>query len=326
MSTWRKIRQCLIIILAVFMLPACSSDSSVKKSEPIDTPSPEIVITRSASEYKNLDISSVQKELADIGFSLIKKEPIFDLNSSSSIDEGTVEEVAIAGNKAFSANDVFSKEDIVVITYHAIPKVKIPPTIKEMSALALSDVVQSFEDAGFVNINTQEIYDLDPDETSEKVRNEITVDNKTNLVGNSEVAFDVPVVIVSHMPFEKYNVVLHIDFVPNWFFSKYDVEFSCNDSFKEKIIHGQDKDISLRLKEGHYTMKFSKYGDSSVSGTVELDVDCDTEAAYEIFAFSDRVGTEVQYTDRKNALNDNQIKMMNTEATYINRNYEELYM
>lgn len=91
---------------------------------------------------------------------------------------------------------------------------------------------------------------------------------------------------------DTYKVEIHINFVSNMIFSKYDVDLSVDGVMRETLKHGTDADIELDLSAGEHTIMFTNHDDSSVSGSASLYVDDDMKATYTISCHYDGVDIE----------------------------------
>lgn len=100
--------------------------------------------------------------------------------------------------------------------------------------------------------------------------------------------------ITNEVEIEKFNVVIHVDFVPNLLFSKYDVKLEVDGIEYGKMDHGESKDFELLLSAGEHIVSFVKDGSSSISGEEPLQVESDTEVTYQISCYKDKVEAIVQ--------------------------------
>lgn len=122
----------------------------------------------------------------------------------------------------------------------------------------------------------------------------------------------------------KCTVQIHINFIPNLFFSTYDVEMTINKGNKNLLDHGKDADFVFELAEGTYTIRFNSAADSSVYGQTELEVTSDIEASYKIFCYSDEVKVEVEYIDCEKEILPDQVKVSFDKYAFFGENYEEV--
>ena len=282
-----------------------------------------VAVPKAASAYVGQNYESVLSELQDAGFSNIETIEVNDLTSTSSLDDYAVGEISIDNNSAFDANTEFKKESAVVITYHTIPKLKIPISTSDLQEYDYETIATMFADAGFSNIDTSVVYDLDPDSTNVEFENEATINLNHDFVADSEIPFDSSIQIVCHRPFAKYDVTLHIDFVSNWLFNKYGVTVLLNGHEEDTLVHGEDGIFEFRLKEDTYTIRFENSSDSSIDGEIKLNVNSDTEASYKIMCWSDYISVDENYVDRA-ILGENEVKTLGTAGEFVYKNYQDV--
>lgn len=128
----------------------------------------------------------------------------------------------------------------------------------------------------------------------------------------------------SEEEYKKYTVQMHIDFIGNLLFSKYDVDILLDGVTQYTLEHGTNADYTFSLKEGTYTFTFVKAGSSSVKGETTIDVKSDVDASYKIYCYNDKVSVETEYLDAKNILGDNEAKIMYSETNFIGVNYKDV--
>lgn len=155
-----------------------------------------------------------------------------------------------------------------------------------------SNVENDFHNAGFENITTEKVEDLESSE-SDKVGAVISV----SIDGQSEFEqgqeFDKSAeVVISYHTFKKYAVTIHVNFVENLIFSKYNVIFNINDESQETLEHGKDKDFELSLYPGEYIFSFEKEDSSDVNGSTTFNVVGDSDITLEITCHSDEIDVE----------------------------------
>ena len=182
----------------------------------------------------------------------------------------------------------------------------------------------AFYAAGFTNIETEKVEDLQATDV-DKVNtiDAISVDGKTDFTKEQEFQSDDEVLIRYH-GYAKCNVKIHVDFVPNLIFSKYDVNLLLNGIEQGTLTHGEDQDFELSIDPGEYTLTFESDESSTVKGEVTLTVDCDVEASYKIACSSDKVSVETLYVDRLMELADGEVKLDVAASEYKHKNYEDV--
>lgn len=182
----------------------------------------------------------------------------------------------------------------------------------------------AFYAAGFTNIEAEKVEDLQAADV-DKVNtiDAISVGGKTDFTKEQEFQSDDEVLIRYH-GYAKCNVKIHVDFVPNLIFSKYDVNLLLNGIEEGTLTHGEDQDFEFSIDPGEYTLTFESNESSSVKGEVTLTVDCDVEASYKIACSSDKVSVETLYVDRLTELADGEVKLDVAASEYKHKNYEDV--
>lgn len=182
----------------------------------------------------------------------------------------------------------------------------------------------AFYAAGFTNIEAEKVEDLQATDV-DKVNtiDAISVGGKTDFTKEQEFQSDDEVLIRYH-GYAKCNVKIHVDFVPNLIFSKYDVNLLLNGIEQGTLTHGEDQDFELSIDPGEYTLTFESDASSTVKGEVTLTVDCDVEASYKIACSSDKVSVETLYVDRLMELADGEVKLDVAASEYKHKNYEDV--
>ena len=182
----------------------------------------------------------------------------------------------------------------------------------------------AFYAAGFTNIEAEKVEDLQAADV-DKVNtiDAISVGGKTDFTKEQEFQSDDEVLIRYH-GYAKCNVKIHVDFVPNLIFSKYDVNLLLNGIEDGTLTHGEEQDFEFSIDPGEYTLTFESNESSSVKGEVTLTVDCDVEASYKIACSSDKVSVETLYVDRLTELADGEVKLDVAASEYKHKNYEDI--
>lgn len=187
-----------------------------------------------------------------------------------------------------------------------------------------STIQAAFSAAGFTNIEAEKVEDLQAADV-DKVNtiDAISVGDKTDFAKDQEFKSDDEVLIRYH-GYAKCSVKIHVDFIPNLIFSKYDVNLLVNGIKQGTLAHGEDQDFEFSVDPGEYTLTFESDESSSVNGEVTLKVDCDIEASYEISCYSDKVSVKTLYVDRLTELADGEVKLDVAASEYKHKNYEDV--
>lgn len=307
----KKIK-CIPIVLAIvlFVLAGCGEKSL---SVPIGS-----------SDAIGKNYEDVVSSLQNAGFTDIELVPVDDLTSESSQADGSIEQITINDLSSFNASDKVAQESKVSIVYHRIPRISFPLAPDVIQNSEFTDLVPMLKEAGFVNVYTEEVYDLDPDTESSETVNEISLADGNSVVEGASIPFDSDILITCHRPYAKYTVVLHIDFVGNFLFDKYDVKFLVDGEEQDEIDHGKDADYSLRLKEGEHLFEFVSADSSDVTGSLPLSVDGDIEAQYTLFCHSDEIKLDKDYEDHDTKLAEDEVKIPVAASSYKFENYTDV--
>lgn len=81
----------------------------------------------------------------------------------------------------------------------------------------------------------------------------------------------------------KFNVQIDVECTQNLLLNKYDVAVLIDSNELGVLDHGTKKTFNAELEEGVYTLSFEEEGDSSVDGSVDIEISKDTRFRYRIF-------------------------------------------
>lgn len=202
--------------------------------------------------------------------------------------------------------------------------VSIPLSSSECIDMDYLSVETDFRDAGFWNISYEKVEDLQYNEV-DKVGSVVSV----NVAGNQdfskgqEMASDTEIVITYHA-FTKCKVNVHINFIPNLIFSKYDVEYDFGGYSDGKLAHGEDTDFEVLVEPGEYILEFVSSESSSVKGEIVLNVESDVNASYKICCYSDKISVEVDFVEKLGVAAEDEIMMPAKASEYKFKNYQEV--
>ena len=304
----RRITLAVIVFLLMSFLTACG-DVKMKKS---------------SAELIGDNYESVIKELQDMGFKKITQDEVDDLTSDGPMKDGTVESVSVNGETSFEADAKFPKDSEVVVRYHIIKKIASPigsDGIEDKDYITLANL---FKNSGFTNVQTKEVYDIDPEAQEKDHISEIIINNKSSFNKNDPIPFDAEIIVNCHLFYKIYKLTLKIDFIPNLIFNKSDVGFYVDGKEIATLEHGKDWSGELSLKQGTYELLFKSVDDSTVTASTELELDCDIEAEYEISILFSGMHIEEKYIDRKVDLAENQAKVTCSESDFKDRDYKKV--
>ena len=202
--------------------------------------------------------------------------------------------------------------------------VNIPLSSDDVIGKNYLDIEDLFVKNGFKNVMINSIEDVSVGEVDKVGTIEsITVNGENSFIKDDIVNSDVDIIINYH-DYKKYNVNIHVNFIPNLIFSKYDVVFSFDYSNEKTISHGEDTDFSFEVKPGEYTIKFVSEEDDDVNGEIKLKVNGDTNVSYSISCYSDKVLIEEEYLECPDAVGEDEIMMPGGMEKYTGKNYKKV--
>lgn len=187
-----------------------------------------------------------------------------------------------------------------------------------------NSICEQFQSAGFENVYTEVIEDLKADETEKFGTVDIVSIKGSSDFTKGQEYRSIDEVVVRYHAYVKCDVKVNVEFVPNWFFSKYDVKLRLDGNSEGSMEHGVDKTFELTMDPGEHTITFESKDSSSTKGEVALMVDCDMEVAYRIYCHSDNIRVETLYVDKLAELEENQVKMNVAASEYKFKNYTEV--
>ena len=297
----------ITMVLALVILTSCGN----------------IKVSKSSGDYAGMNYQEVSEELSKLGFKNISTEEIADLPSQGETKDGSVESVTIGG-EAFEAGGSFSKEAEVHIVYHTIKTLPLPIGADEISGKDYKEIGKLLSDSGFTNVEVKEVKDIDPEGAATDPYNEVTVSGSADFQKGDVVPFDAAISVFYHLPYEIFDVKVHIDFVPNIFLDKYRVEFVVDDESKKVLDHGEDFDGEMRLKAGTHKFLFKKEGDDSVEGEEDIEITSNSEVNITISCKTDYVEVRVDNIYRESDVGENQIRINFESYDYYGKDHKEV--
>lgn len=187
-----------------------------------------------------------------------------------------------------------------------------------------SDIYSAFSSAGFMNIETEMVEDLQSAEADKiDTVDIILIADKSDFEQGQKFDKNDKVVIRYHA-YKKCNVKVNVEFPANLIFSKYDVKLLVDDVDEGVMKHGESKEYEFTLEPKEYTITFENTNSSSVKGEVKLTVDCDLEASYKISCHNDKIDIETLYVDKSAELSENETKLDASASEYRNKNFEDV--
>lgn len=318
--TWMKF---LILGIVAFLTFVNISSYSWFGGLDISTYFAKVAVPYSSNDCIGKDKDTIVSDFYVAGFSNIEEKKIEDLDLSDAEKYGIVETISINDNAKFNVNDEFKASSTIVISYHAYKRIEVPISHEQAKSVEATALIESFEKAGFVNIKTEELYDLNPDDTNIEFENRISIDGSSSFGKDSKFPLDAEVKITTHRPYKMCNLKVIIDFVPNLIFSKYDVEFEIDGNL-ETLSHGNDATFEYRIKQGKYDVEFYSTESGSVSGSTEIEITGDTEVSYKIYCHSDNINVETLYIENKGAVGENEAMVPSSASNCKFENYKDI--
>lgn len=260
-----------------------------------------IKVPFSASECLNMGQEDLEREFLLAGYRNIIKKQLCDLGIDESEKNGLVESVVIEGKKDFLKGTEYENSTKIIITYHSFKEIEIPLSSKDVVHMDVEELMNLLSKAGFFNVEVDEKFDLDPDETDLLFENTILINGIENFPKDKTFPLDANIQIVSHKPYEKYTLKILIDFIPNLLFNKYDVQMDIAD-YSERIAHGEDKVYEYRLKKGTYYLTFASEENGLDDEFFGLELSGNTEVSFKLSCDSDSVNVEKVYIENKGAI------------------------
>ena len=319
-QTDKKWLKYLLLVAAVLFI-IFSAFSSINSE---DTEVVTNVETPYSADYcKDKDYETIVSDFESMGFTNVSEEPMEDLELSESEKYGHVESVSINGITDFQGNTTFKSNAKVIIKYHSYKYGKVPFSSEEVKTMEASEIIEALEKAGFVNITTDEEFDLDPDKTTVEFENELKIGAWSSFDKEDEFSLESEIEIVTDSPYEKYDFKLSIDVVENLLFSKYSVEFEMEGE-TETIQQGENAEFEYRLKKDEYTLCFYSVEDSSISSSIDIDLTGDTNASYKIYCYSDKLVVDTVYLENESAVGEDQAMVPISASDCMFENYEDI--
>ena len=287
-----------------------------KKTSKVSTPF-------SASECIGDNAQTVINDLTVAGFTNIISEVVEDLELSDNARDNELISISINGKNDFKGNEKFKSNSKIVVKYHSFKRITVPCASEQVERFEPAALIDKFEDAGFINVSAEEVYDLDPDNVDYEFKNEVIIDGLSTFKEIDTFPLDANVKIVTHRTFNKYNLNISIDFIGNLLFNRYDVEFKIGNK-TELLNHGTDATFNYKLAEGEYTLYFSSEESDDISKTVSLKLSGNTNASYRVTCFSEEIKVETLYVENLNAAGENEAIIPSSASSCKYENYSDI--
>lgn len=206
-------------------------------------------------------------------------------------------------------------------TNNAKAMISPPYSVADCVSRNYDEVKNDFILAGFSEIHTKALEDLSYTE-SDKINTveSVSINGDNDFTGTEQFGESAMVEICYHT-YRKVTVAMDVVFLPNFFFDKYAVALYLDNEKIGELAHGEDKTFSLEVYPNTYTFVFQKKDDASCTGSIELDVKGDVNAAVQISCQSDSIRVETLYVEKLGEVHDGEIMMPQALSAYRHKNY-----
>ena len=203
----KKLLTALMALLLLLTLCAC--DGIVKPAAtpeptatatpaPTPTPAPTVTMLLSSEEFRSYSCMEAEKKLEIMGFQTIRMSEYADLSSFEADKVDKVHAISIGGKDYFAVGDSFPADAEVQLQYHVVRKAEVPASPEEIKLKEATEAARLFEEAGFINVKTEVVEDLE-DDSAEGPLVEVLVDGRADFAKSEKVPFDSEIRIVTHV-------------------------------------------------------------------------------------------------------------------------------
>ena len=282
------------------------------------------IVPYGASECLGVNHESLVAEYKKAGFQNVSVEAIADLELGDLDQKGQVYEITIDGTAVFESGDAFDKNVTVKVIYHDAKNIKVPISSEDATGTDIEELINLFEGAGFANLATETVEDIDPEYSRDAFRNHVSIENDDSFTISDSFPIDAEIKIVTHIPYEKYKVTLHINFIPNLFFNKYGVDVSRGYTELGTLSHGEDGDFEMWLKPGKYTFTFTKVSYIKPTKDITIEVKGESEIFYDLSCYEDSIHMEKTAHIDMGAIGEDEAAVPASASDYKYDNYKEV--
>lgn len=154
-----------------------------------------IPIPNDAAYYVGKSISYAAAEFLNSGFTVIQTQESTDIHTDSA--NGAVLSVSVAGDTDFQAGSEAACNAPVIIEFYLQTVAQLPLASPDLSNTEYQMLLKSLHEAGFININVDEQYDLDP-VASETPMITMTVDGESSFTDDVPLPVEIPITVTAH--------------------------------------------------------------------------------------------------------------------------------
>ena len=138
-----------------------------------------------------------EKKLRILGFTSVELKEYADLTSREAEKNDIVRGITIGNSSAFQVGDSFAADSPVLVEYHTLRTAAVPLSPAEIGAGEPEALAKAFSDAGFINVRTDVVEDLE-DGASAAVT--AVVGGSRDYSKGDQVPFDAEILILTHVP------------------------------------------------------------------------------------------------------------------------------
>lgn len=276
------------------------------------------------SEYVGQKQEDIVNQLEQEGFNNIRVESLAELEAEELGRKGEICKIEVDGSETFSEGTELDKNVAIKITYYDAKHVAAPIAAKDCEKKDTGELVNLFQEAGFVNVSVEIENDIDPEYSEETLRNEISIAYDSSFGTTDNFPIDAEVKITSHRPMEKYKIKINIDFIPNFFFDKYSVDVEIGYKDLGTLSHGEDNTYEIWLEPGQHTITFKKHSYRKPENKVEFTIRGETEITYQISCYEDSIHVEQTEFIYKGAVGENEAMTPASAQEFKYDNYKDV--
>lgn len=153
----------------------------------------------SSDSLEGLKYTEAVQRLKESGFSNVHTKEISDLTISRDDEENLVTEVKLMFGDSFDEDSKYPSNLWIMVVYHTVELYAPPLTSKETKGMNYLDVMDKFENAGFVNVTTVLEYDIVTGWlTDDGEVKSVTINGEKKFDSYDEYRLDAEVVITYH--------------------------------------------------------------------------------------------------------------------------------
>lgn len=153
----------------------------------------------SSDSLEGLKYTEAVQKLKESGFSNVHTKEISDLTISRDDEENLVAEVKLMFGDSFDEDTKYPSNLWITVVYHTVELYAPPLTSKEAKGMNYLDVIDEFENAGFVNVTTVVEYDIVTGWlTDDGEVKSVTINGDKKFDSYNEYRLDAEVVVTYH--------------------------------------------------------------------------------------------------------------------------------